>query len=104
MEKSVLEMIGGEKHINPHYNIKAESPSCYPVGESFTGIEINGVRFSNIGKMLQYMDKQRDQLIKAKELLQRFIELKNKPCASGHSVNMLLYENICVETEQFLEK
>ena len=23
-EKSILEMVGGEKHINPHYNIKAE--------------------------------------------------------------------------------
>ena len=23
-EKSILEMVGGEKHINPHYNIKTE--------------------------------------------------------------------------------
>ena len=38
----------------------------------------------------------------AKDLLLRFVELKNKPCASGHSINMLLYENICAETEQFL--
>lgn len=44
----------------------------------------------------------KDQLTKAKDLLLRFIELKNKPCASGHSINMLLYENICAETEQFL--
>lgn len=42
------------------------------------------------------------QLTKAKDLLLRFVELKNKPCASGHSINMLLYENICAETEQFL--
>jgi hypothetical protein len=63
MEKSVLEMIGGEKHINPHYDIKAENTSCYPVGEGFTGIEINGVRFSNIKEMLIYMDKQRDRII-----------------------------------------
>lgn len=25
MEKSILEMVGGERHIKPHYNIKAES-------------------------------------------------------------------------------
>lgn len=62
MEKSVLEMVGGEKYINPHYDIKAEGTSCYPVSESFTGVEINGVRFSNIGEMLRYMDKQRDHI------------------------------------------
>lgn len=44
-----------------------------------------------------------EQLTKAKDLLLRFVELKNKPCASGHSINMLLYENICAETEQFLK-
>lgn len=96
-------MIGGEKHINPHYDIKAESTSCYHSSEGFTGIEINGVRFSNIREMLIYMNKQRDQLIEAKDLLLRVIELKNKPCAVGHSVNMFLYENICVEAEQFIK-
>ena len=25
MEKSILEMVGSEKHINPHYDIKTES-------------------------------------------------------------------------------
>ena len=73
MEKSVLEMIGGEKHINPHYDIKAESTSCYPVSKGFTGVEINGVKFSNIGEMLRYMDNQRKQLTKAKELLKHWI-------------------------------
>jgi hypothetical protein len=43
------------------------------------------------------------QLTKAKDLLLRFIDLKNKPCAVGHSVNMLLYDNICAEAEQFLK-
>ena len=43
------------------------------------------------------------QLTKAKDLLLRFIELKNKPCAYGHSVNMLLYENISTEAKQFLK-
>lgn len=44
------------------------------------------------------------QLTKANGLLLRFIELKNKPCAVGHSVNMLLYGNICAEAEQFLKE
>lgn len=106
------------------------------LSKGFTGIEINGVRFSNIKEMLIYMDRQRDhiiklekentelkkkyvkecedvafivtnynkQLTKAKDLFLRFIELKNKPCASGHSINMLLYENICAEVEQFLSE
>lgn len=74
------------------------------LSKGFTGIEINGVRFSNIREMLIYMDKQRDQLIKAKEIINKFVELKNKPCAVGHSVNMLLYDNICTEAEQFLKE
>lgn len=69
MEKSILEMVGGVKHINPHYDIKAENSSCYNINEGFTGIEVNGVRFSNIGEMLRYMNKQREQLIKAKEII-----------------------------------
>lgn len=96
MEKSVLELVGGEKHINPHYDIKAENTSCYPVGEGFTGVEINGVRFSNIGEMLRYMDRQREQLTKAKDLL-----LKLSTCLEGHSNNNFEYELI-KETEQFL--
>lgn len=43
------------------------------------------------------------QITKAKDLLLRFMDLKNKPCAIGHSINMLLYENICAEAEQFLK-
>ena len=39
------------------------------LSKGFTGIEINGVRFSNIGEMLRYMDKQREQLINAKEII-----------------------------------
>ena len=41
---------------------------------------------------------------KAKDLLLRFIDLKNKPCAVGHSINMLLYENICADADQFLKE
>lgn len=69
MEKSILQMAGGEKHISPHYDIKSENTSCYISSKGFTGIEINGVRFSNIGEILRYMDKQRTQLIEAKEII-----------------------------------
>lgn len=45
-----------------------------------------------------------DQLTKAEDLLLRFVELKKKPCAVGHSVNMLLYENACAVSAQFLKE
>ena len=43
------------------------------LSKGFTGIEINGVRFSNIGEMLRYMDKQREQLTKAKEIIKNLM-------------------------------
>lgn len=98
MEKSILVMVGGEKHITPHYDIKAESTSCYPASKGFTGIEINGVRFSNIGEMLRYMNKQRTQLLKAKELLTKWVELF-KP--KGGNIPPT---PIQVETEQFISE
>lgn len=98
MEKSIFEMVGGEKHITPHYDIKAKSTSCYSAIEGFTGIEVNGVRFSNIGEMLRYMNKQRTQLLKAKELLTKWVELF-KPKGGN-----LPPTPIQVETEQFLRE
>ena len=73
MEKPILQMVGGEKHISPHYAIKSENTSCDISSKGFTGIEINGVRFSNIDEMRRYMDKQRTQLIEAKEIIKDFI-------------------------------
>lgn len=90
MEKSILEMVGGIKHINPHYDIKANS-SCYNINEGFTGIEVNGVRFSNIGEMLCYMNKQREQLIKAKEIIEKLY----------HADECFTYDE---EAEQFLKE
>lgn len=84
MKRSILEMIGGEKHINPHYDIKAESSSCYPINKSFIEMEIS--------EALYYMEKQREQLTKAKELLRKFLDSKS-------------IEETCVaesETEHFL--
>ena len=69
MERSILEMVGGEKYINPHYDIKAESSSCYPASKGFTETEIS--------EMLHYMEKQREQLTKAKELLRKFLDAKS---------------------------
>ena len=44
------------------------------------------------------------QLIKTKEVLHLFLELKTKPCASGNSINMLHFENACKKAEQFLSE
>ena len=98
MEKSIFEMVGGEKHITPHYDIKAENTSCYTGSKGFTGIEVNGIRFSNIGEMLRYMNKQRTQLIKAKELLTRWVELF-KPKGGNRPPTP-----IQVETEEFISE
>ena len=97
MEKSILGMVGGEKYLNPHYDIKAESTSCYSASKGFIGIEINGVRFSNIGEMLCYMNKQRTQLTKAKEIIKEMLSILPKENIEG------IYE-ITEEAEQFLRK
>lgn len=97
MEKSIFEMVGGEKHITPHYDIKAKSTSCYSAIEGFTGIEVNGVRFSNIGEMLRYMNKQRTQLLKAKELIKEMLSILPKENIEG------VYE-ITEEAEQFIRE
>ena len=52
-----------------NYATKSENMSCDISSKGFTGIEINGVMFSNIGEMLRYMDKQRTQLIEAKKII-----------------------------------
>ena len=69
-----------------------------PKEELFTGIEVNGVRFRNVSEMLQYMNKQRVQLSKAKELLNKWVELF-KP-----KVGNIPPTPIQMETEQFLKE
>ena len=66
------------------------------LSKGFTGVEINGVRFSNLGEMLRYMDKQREQLIKAKELLNMFLRLHYLPIVDEAT----LYHKV----EQFLKE
>ena len=97
MEKSILGMVGGEKPITPHYGIKAENTGCYIGSKGFIGIEVNGVRFSNIGEMLCYMNKQRTQLTKAKEIIKEMLSILPKENIEG------IYE-ITEEAEQFLKE
>lgn len=107
MEKSILVMVGGEKHITPHYDIKAKSTSCYSAIEGFTGIEVNGVRFSNIGEMLHYMNKQRTQLFKAKEIIKKFSEFVNNEVEfdSEHPQEHTdLWNELCEQAERFIRE
>lgn len=63
------------------------------LSKGFTGIEINGVRFSNVREMLVYMNKQRDQLTKAKEILKMIVDYY--PCYN---------KTITEQAEQFLKE
>lgn len=84
---SILEMVGGKKHINPHCDIKAENSSYYPDNKIFTEIEINEV--------LCYMEKQREQLTKAKELLRKFLDTKSieETCVAESEAEHFLNSN-----------
>lgn len=75
-------------------NAELKSRDCWK------SCEYSNPKAELIGQHIKDVQK----LTKAKDLLLRVIELKNKPCAVGHSVNMLLYENICVEAEQFIKE
>ena len=61
------------------------------ISQGFTGVEINGVRFFNIGEMLRYMDKQREQLTKAKNLLQKVADVCGYP---NYDIPVVLYSEI----------
>ena len=67
------------------------------LSKGFTGIEINGVRFSNIGEMLRYMDKQREQLINANEIIREFVEW-----ATWQGSNCPNFKSIQDKAEAFL--
>ena len=74
------------------------------LSKGFTGIEINGVRFSNIGEMLRYMDRQRDQLTKAKELLERLLITSCNSDVLNLLPNCSEVLRVRVEAEQFLNE
>lgn len=50
------------------------------------------------------VEKKNENLTKAKEILQLFLKLKITPCASGNSINMFQFENVCNQAEQFLKE
>lgn len=89
------------------YDIKAQNTSCYPVNKGFTGIEVDGVRFSNIIEMLRYMNRQREQLIKARLLLSTWIEFVNNEVEFDpeHSHEFTdSWNELCKQAEQFLKE
>ena len=56
-----------------------------------------------ISDLLNAEERER-QIIRAKRILYGFIDLKYKPCASGNSINMLIYENLRKEAIHFLKE
>lgn len=90
-DNSILNMVGGEKHINPHYDIKEESAN-----KGFTGIEVNGVRFSNIQEMLVYMDKQRNEIILLeKENVELKEQIEKMKCCQNCKFDDFMEEPCC---------
>lgn len=75
MKKSILEMVGGENYIKPPYDIKAESSGCYLFGKSFTKMDIS--------ETLGYINKQREQLIKAKDIIKNLLQCLPKENIEG---------------------
>ena len=69
------------------------------LSKGFTGVEINGICFSNIGEMLRYMDKQRKQLTKAKEIIQEYYEIHSKIYDLAEDEELLL-----TKAETFLKE
>lgn len=54
------------------------------LSKGFTGIEINGVRFSNIKEMLSYMNKQRVRIINLNTQLDQAKEIINELLMNGY--------------------
>ena len=96
MERSVLEMIGGEKHINPHYDIKAESSSCYPISKCSAEIDIN--------EMMHCIDKQRKLLIKAKEIIKDYMLISSNVtvCSVSEEKRCINVLKLNKQAEEFL--
>jgi len=65
----------------------------------FTGVEINGVRFSNLSEMLQYMDKQREQLLKARQIIEMVTDWQLR-CGNGHPT----WQEVVSKATQFLNE
>lgn len=57
------------------------------LSKGFTGIEINGVRFSNIKEMLIYMNKQRARIIDLNAQLDQAKEIINELLMNSYDEN-----------------
>lgn len=57
------------------------------LSKGFTGIEINGVRFSNIKEMLSYMNKQRVRIINLNAQLDQAKEIINELLMNSYDEN-----------------
>lgn len=57
------------------------------LSKGFTGIEINGVRFSNIKEMLSYMNKQRVRIINLIAQLDQAKEIINELLMNSYDEN-----------------
>ena len=69
------------------------------LSKGFTGIEINGVRFSNIKEMLSYMNKQRVRIIdleKENAELRKVAEFQQSSNMSRYFENKKLKEGLAV--------
>ena len=65
------------------------------------------IRFSNIGEMLCYMDKQRTQLLKAKELIKKFLRFVNNEVAfdpEHPQEHTDLWNELCEQAGQFINE
>jgi hypothetical protein len=82
--------------------LEKENAELKGIKDVATLIRANNDTVTTLMQLNNKLVSKSQQLTKAKDLFLRFIDLKNKPCASGHSINMLLYENICDDVKQFL--
>lgn len=73
MNKREADLIIAEQDKRTEEILKAIAEVKQDNIKGFTGIEVNGVKFSNIGEMLRYMERQRRRLTKAKNILNNFL-------------------------------
>ena len=85
-EKSILEMVGGEKHINPHYNIKTEKMDKEEMNEEelfcklFPEYVVNGKPLSPYFDLFESGYEQSEKRIKELECECRRCVYTDCPC------------------------
>lgn len=120
-EKSILEMVGGEKYINPHYNIKAEKMNKDEMKNKISmalkdpilqqGFEIICKENAELKERNRELDSmltgeslvsnwRKENLTKAKELIKKLKALYLYPVITKDDVKQ--QDEILTEAEQFL--